>query len=77
MPNSKEYKLYSLDPTIQIYANNELMESKEYPGLKKNRNYLLYSILEEVEKHPTYDVIQLKERYAPEIEKNAPFFVIS
>ena len=74
--NLKEYKLYSLDPTIQIYANNELMESKEYPGLKRNRNYLLYSILEEVEKHPTYDVIQLKEQYAPEIEKNAPFFVI-
>lgn len=75
--NSKEYKVYALDPTIQIYANHELMESKGYPGLKKNRNYLLYSIIEEIEKHPEYDVVKLKEQYAPEIEKNAPFFVVS
>ena len=74
--NSKEYKVYALDPTIQIYANHELMESKGYPGLKKNRNYLLYSILEEIDKHLEYDVAKLKEQYAPEIEKNAPFFVV-
>ena len=52
------------------------MENKGYPGLKKNRNYLLYSILEEIEIHPEYDVAKLKEQYAPEIEKNAPFFVV-
>lgn len=52
------------------------MESKGYPGLKKNRNYLLYSILEEVERYPLYDVEQLKEQYAPEIVKGAPFFVV-
>jgi hypothetical protein len=74
--NPKEYKVYALDPAIQIFANHELMESKGYPGLKKNRNYLLYSILEEIDKHLEYDVAKLKEQYAPEIEKNAPFFVV-
>ena len=74
--NPKEYKVYALDPAIQIFANHELMEIKGYPGLKKNRNYLLYSILEEIENHPEYDVAKLKEQYAPEIEKKAPFFVV-
>ena len=74
--NPKEYNIYALDSAIQIYANHELMESKGYPGLKKNRNYLLYSILEEVERYPLYDVEQLKEQYAPEIVKGAPFFVV-
>lgn len=74
--NPNDYKVFQLDFSKQIFANSELMKTKGYPDLKENRKYLLYSIIEEVDNHPSYNVERLKEEHAPEIKKGAPFFVV-
>ncbi len=73
--NPSEYTIYSLDTSKQILANNEMMASKGYPGLKPNQEYLLYVIRKEIEIHLNYDVNQLKKEYAPKLLSGAPFFV--
>lgn len=73
--NPTEFIVYDLDSSRQIIANNDLMKTKNYPGLQPNREYLLYVVGKELEKHPTYSVEKLREEYAPKLRKGAPFFV--
>ena len=47
------------------------MKSKNYPGLQPNREYLLYVVGTELEKHPTSSVEKLREEYAPKLRKGA------
>ena len=73
--NPKEYQVYKLDSTNHILANNDLMKSKGYPGLKPDRDYLLYVITEELSLKPLFDVESLRETYAPKLKEGSPFFV--
>lgn len=73
--NPERYKVYNLDATKQVLANNEMMKDKNYPGLKPNRSYVLYVMGEEVKEHPRYDVKALREVFAPDSKNNSPFFV--
>ena len=70
-----EYKIYTLDASQHIIADNAFMQNKNYPKLKPDREYVLYVLGTEIVKHPNYDVEKLKERYAPKLKKGAPFFV--
>lgn len=70
-----DYKVYQLDYSKQIIANNSMMREKEYPGLKINREYILYVIGNELKNVPRYDIARLKEKYAAKLIKDAPFFV--
>ena len=71
----ERYKVYNLDTTKQILANNDMMKQKKYPGLKSGRSYVLYMIGSEVNDHPNYDVISLRKDCAPDSKPNSPFFV--
>lgn len=73
--NPKEYQVFNLDSSNHIIANNELMKSKGYPGLKPEREYLLYVITEESGVKPYFDVESLRQTYAPKLRKGSPFFV--
>lgn len=72
--NPKEYCSFQLDATKQIFATNEMMKEKDYPNLKKGRDYLLYVLGEEIQL-PPIDIVKLREHHASGTEKNAPFFV--
>lgn len=72
--NPKDYKVYNLDTTKQILANQEMMKQKEYPRARGKRRYVLYMVGDEVKEHPKYDVVSLRKDFAPESEPNAPFF---
>ncbi|MBR0041857.1 MAG: hypothetical protein IJP36_02560 [Bacteroides sp.] len=69
------YRIFDLNSIEQIIANNEYMQSKNYPGLKQNREYLLYIVGDELDIEYKYDVELLKEKYAPELKNGAPFYV--
>ena len=71
----ERYKVYNLDTTKQILANNEMMKDRKYPGLKPKRSYVLYVMGGEIEDHPEYDVKLLREQFAPDSKNNSPFFV--
>ena len=75
--NPKEYQLYNLDESRQISANNDFMQKKGYPGLKlaPDREYLLYFIESIAPVTPNFEVEKLKEQFAPELKKGAPFYV--
>lgn len=73
--NPQEYLIFDLDSSKHIIANNDLMKSKQYPGLKSGRDYLLYGIIGESKYKPGFDVEDLKQEYAPKLKKGAPFFV--
>ena len=74
--NPKEYQLYNLDETRQIFANYEFMREKGYPGLEPNREYLLYVIESLAPVTPKFENEKLKEQYAPDLKiKGAPFYV--
>ena len=74
--NPKEYQLYNLDETKQIFANYEFMHEKGYPGLEPNREYLLYVIEGIALVTPDFEVEKLKEQFAPDLKiKGAPFYV--
>jgi hypothetical protein len=73
--NCSEYKIFELNPTEQIIANNDLMKLKNYPNLKPNNEYLLYIIGEELKVKYNYDIQSLKKEYAPDIKNGAPFYV--
>ncbi len=73
--NPNEYYVYDLDPTQQIFASYEKMQSLSYPGLQKNNEYLLYVLRNRITKHPHYTVAELKETYAScDIANGAPFY---
>ena len=73
--NHNKYQLFELDSSNHIIANNDLMRTKGYPGLKPNRDYVLYTITKELSGKIEFDVDSLKETYAPTLKKNSPFFV--
>ena len=73
--NPKEYQVFELDSSNHIIAKNDLMKSKGYPGLKQDREYLLYVITEELGVKPYFDVESLRLTYAPKLKKGSPFFV--
>ncbi len=73
--NPKEYQVYELEQSNHIIAKYDFMKSKGYPGLKPNREYLLYVITEESGVKPELDVESLKQTYAPKLRKGSPFFV--
>ncbi len=73
--NHSEYKVFELNSNEQVIANNEFMQTKNYPGLKLNREYLLYIVGDELNIEHKYDVEVLKEKYAPELKNGAPFYV--
>lgn len=75
LKHPQEYIIYQLDTTKQILADNGIMQAKGYPDLKPNKSYILYVMGEALEKLPVYDVLKLRERTAPKLPKNAPFFV--
>ena len=52
------------------------MKEKGYPGLKANREYLLYVLKDEIIKRPEYDIAKLKATHASKLVKGAPFFVL-
>lgn len=71
--NPEEYQVYRLDSTKQLLVCSSVMEEKKYPGIKPGREYILYVVGEKVSK--TYSVQDLKKENAPQLKKNAPFFV--
>lgn len=74
--NPKEYQLYNLDETKQIFANYEFMRDKGYPKLEANREYLLYVIEGISPVIAKFEVEKLKEQFAPDLEiEGAPFYV--
>lgn len=73
--NSKEYKVYTLDTTKQILANQAMMKEKNYPRARGNRSYVLYVVGDEVKDFPKYDVESLRKTFAPNSNNNSPFFV--
>ena len=73
--NPKEYQVYELEQSNHIIAKYDFMKSKGYPGLKPNREYLLYVITEESGVKPELDVESLKQTYAPKLRNGSPFFV--
>ena len=73
--NPTNYEVFHLDSSKQIIANNDLMQSKNYPNLKSNRDYILYVLGDCIEDKPSYNVNELKQRYAPKLRIGSPFFV--
>ena len=73
--NPSDFKVYNLDTTKQILANSEIMIQKSYPNARPNRSYILYVMGEEVLDHPNYNVVELRETFAPNSNNNSPFFV--
>lgn len=68
--NVNEYYVYNLDPLENKIADFETMASLNYPNAKAGKEYVLYKILNEVERHSAYDVKQIKGN-----KGNMPVFV--
>lgn len=73
--NSEDYRVYNLDTTKQILANQAMMKEKGYPRARGNRSYVLYVVGDEVKDFPKYDVESLRKQFAPDTKPNSPFFV--
>ena len=68
--NVNEYYVYNLDPLENKIADFETMASLNYPNAKTGKEYVLYKILNEVERHSDYDIKQIKGN-----KGNMPVFV--
>lgn len=68
--NVNEYYVYNLDPLENKIADFETMASLHYPNAKAGKEYVLYKILNEVERHSVYDIKQIKGN-----KGNMPVFV--
>lgn len=73
--NVDEYEFFELEPSNQIYAQNTLMKSLDYPDLKPDREYVLYKIKGSKTPKHAYKIEELKKKYAPKLKKWAPFYV--
>ena len=68
--NVNEYFVFSLDPLENKIADYETMSSLNYPNAKAGKEYVLYKILHEVERHSNYDINQIRGD-----KGNTPVFV--
>ena len=48
-----------------MYASNKKIENLQYPGLKNEREYILYIVGEEIDVKTSFDVKAIKESTAP------------
>ena len=68
--NINEYFVFNLDPLENKIADYETMSSLDYPNAKIGKEYVLYKILHEVERHSNYDIKQIRGD-----KGNTPVFV--
>lgn len=48
-----------------MYASNKKIENLQYPGLKNEREYILYIVGEEIDVKTSFDVKAIKESAVP------------
>lgn len=73
--NPNEQKLFDLNPSEVVFANDDMMKQKRYPSYQNGNSYLLYFIENEIGFHVKYNVNKLKEVHASSVPSGAPFFV--